>query len=101
MFSSSHSDSTQACWKGRDIDPIRHTDSDRPITKDMRYISEKTRTTNKYFSTKQKNIPVQRELVHTHIVVLVDTYLINLNMVVEEVHSFHTCNTPSVTGTKT
>lgn len=63
MFSSSHSDSTQACWKGRDIDPIRHTDSDRPV---------------------------QQELVHTHIVVLVDTYLINLNMVVEEVHSFHT-----------
>jgi hypothetical protein len=28
---------------------------------------------------------VQRELVHTHIVVPVDTYLINLNMVVEEV----------------
>ena len=24
----------------------------------MRYISEKTRTTNKYLSTKQKNIPV-------------------------------------------
>jgi hypothetical protein len=32
----------------------------------MRYISEKTRTTNKYLSTKQKNIPVQRELVHTY-----------------------------------
>ena len=53
-------------------------------------IREKTRTINKYLSTKQKNIPVQRELVHTHIVVLVDTYLINLNMVVVEVHSFHT-----------
>jgi hypothetical protein len=90
MFNSSHSDSTQTCWKGRDIDPIRHTDSDRSITKDMRYISEKTRTTNKYLSTKQKNIPVQRELVHTHIVVLVDTYLINLNMVVEECRRFET-----------
>jgi hypothetical protein len=56
----------------------------------MRYISEKTRTTNKYLSTKQKNISVQQELVHTHIVVLVDTYLIDLNMVVEEVHTFHT-----------
>ena len=56
----------------------------------MRYISKKTRMTNKYLSTKQKNIPIQQELVHTHIVLLVDTYLINLNMVVEEVHSFHT-----------
>ena len=56
----------------------------------MRYISEETRTTNKYLSIKQKNIPVQRELVHTHIVVLVDTCLINLNTMVEEVHSFHT-----------
>jgi hypothetical protein len=33
MFSSSHSDSTQACWKDRDIVPIRHSDSDRSIQK--------------------------------------------------------------------
>jgi hypothetical protein len=51
---------------------------------------------NKYLSTKAKNIPMQRELVHTHNVVLVDTYLITLNpkpclnMAVEEVHNFHT-----------
>jgi hypothetical protein len=38
------------------------------LYKNMRYISEKTRTTSKYLSTKQNNIPVQRELVHTHTV---------------------------------
>jgi hypothetical protein len=31
MFISSHSDSTKACWKDRDIVPIRYSDSDRSI----------------------------------------------------------------------
>jgi hypothetical protein len=33
---------------------------------------------------------VQQELVHTHTVVLVDTYVTNLNMAVEGVYSLHT-----------
>jgi hypothetical protein len=33
MFSSSHSDSTQACCKDRDIVPICHSDSGRSIQK--------------------------------------------------------------------
>jgi hypothetical protein len=31
MFILNHSDSTQACWKDRDIVPIRHSDSDRSM----------------------------------------------------------------------
>jgi hypothetical protein len=64
----------------------------------MRYIFDKfeyrclclpiLRQINTYPQSKN-NIPVQRELVYTHTMVLLDTYLIDLNMVMEGVHSFH------------
>jgi predicted AlkP superfamily phosphohydrolase/phosphomutase len=54
MFSSSYSDSIKACWKDRDIVPIRHSDSDRSIQKIWDTLTRKQERQNKYLSTKQK-----------------------------------------------
>jgi hypothetical protein len=49
----------------------------------MRYISEEKEWQINTYPRSKNNISAQRELVHTHNMVLVDTYLINLNMAVE------------------